>query len=302
MASSSGSKKRVRRENLVTLTPSLREKLLVWVDQHRPLKNVAMDLGCTERWLWNLRHKHGPLDKNLVRDLCKKAGVPFGPHRIADDDFTWLPAEEEHVKWAASLTPTLYQEAVNVDTKLNWLRWHPKGYWAIFHRGLVCGICECLSVKPEAMDRLCRGEISESQLVNREFFETPPWPAQHLLIQHLMILDRATNCIEPSPLAFNSVLTNLPLIIERCADYELPHATVYASPMHSHEQNPKYPSISERLMLRLGFTAVACETRPPFPFFSIKATVLVENLKQMREQIRSQWDAQISPPPQEGRR
>jgi hypothetical protein len=69
MASAGGSKTRVRRENTVTtvtLLPSPREKLLAWLDRNRPLKLVASELRCTERWFWKLRNRHGPVDKNLV--------------------------------------------------------------------------------------------------------------------------------------------------------------------------------------------------------------------------------------------
>jgi hypothetical protein len=103
-----------------------------------------------------------------------------------------------------------------------------------------------------------------------------------------MILDRNSECIEPSPLAFNSVLANLPGIIERCVGTHLSIATIYASPMHSREQSRNHPSISERLMRKLGFTEVESKTRPPFPFFSVKAGALVERLKQMSEVIRHQ--------------
>ena len=67
--------------------------------------------------------------------------------------------------------------------------------------------------------------------------------------------------------------------------------------MHSHEQNPKLPSISERLMLKLGFTAVESLTRPPFPFFSVKADALVKRFKQMRKAIQDQLPIEFTPRP-----
>src|SRR5947209_17791592 len=133
MANSPRGKKKARRANTVVLAPELREKLVAWVDQH-PQKFVASELKCTERWLWNLRHRDKPLNKSLIIGLCKLAGVPFGPSLTLRDSFDWVPAEEEHVKWAASLTPTIYEEAVDVETKLKWLKWHPKGCWGIIHQ------------------------------------------------------------------------------------------------------------------------------------------------------------------------